>query len=93
MVFPYGIGVGDFIRGIETVITICKASREAGGASDEYNLLCDDLKSFEEALKTLNQNLRGAAHSLEDEKTDNTGGCEVVRNSAAGVSQGASAVR
>lgn len=68
MVFPYGVGIGDFIAGIETTIKICKACRVTGGASDKYKSLVEDLRVFEEILKSLKQPPQGSIYDLDHEE-------------------------
>ena len=53
MPFPIGVGVGDFIAGIDKLIEICKACREIGGAAEEYASLVEDLNRYLEVFEDL----------------------------------------
>lgn len=64
MPIPYGVGIGDFIAGIDKIIEIVKACRDVGGASDEYRSLSNDLKNFVVILESLRQQASGqTAHA------------------------------
>lgn len=50
MVVPFGFSVGDFISTLELVGTVIAALRSAGGSSDRYRELVDELYTLEKAL-------------------------------------------
>lgn len=62
MVPAFGFSVGDFVSAIGLTVKICKALREAGGASAECRMVIQDLQNLQQVLELL-QDLRPAGAS------------------------------
>lgn len=49
----FGFSAGDFIAGVTLIVNVTKALKDAGGASDEYRSLVQELGLLERILKQL----------------------------------------
>ena len=55
MAVPFGFSVGDFIAGINLIITSVKAVQDTSGASAEYVALNEELESLKAGLSTIDE--------------------------------------
>jgi hypothetical protein len=53
MAVPFGFSVGDFISGIDALVTVIKAVRDVGGSSTQYQALASEFETLKTGLSSI----------------------------------------
>jgi hypothetical protein len=53
MAVPFSFSVGDFISGIDALVTAIKAVRDVGGSSTQYQALASELETLQTGLSSI----------------------------------------